>query len=218
MVVKRTALASVWRWMKRAFSGAREQALAGVGADLDEIAEHVVVLDAERADVGLGGVARLQAGDDAAALVAELARLVEVGAMAVADEAAVALQMRQVVGERRRRARRPAPPARAASAGARLGDLGRQRRRRRCASREPRGDGEPVADRGEVARAAAVERQARQRARRDRAPRRASSRMRSAPRGIGEHPGDRVEAAVDRRRDRSRARPGGAPGAARRRR
>jgi hypothetical protein len=59
VVVKRTWPASVWRWMKVALSGGANS-LSPCCADLDEIAEHVVVLDLERADAGLLGVARLQ--------------------------------------------------------------------------------------------------------------------------------------------------------------
>ena len=74
---------------------------AGVGGgDLDEIAEHVVVAHLQRFDAGRVGVTRLQPGDHLAAAVAELAMLVEIAIEAIADEAAVALVERQLVGER----------------------------------------------------------------------------------------------------------------------
>ncbi len=128
-----------------------EQRRRGIDADLDEIAEHVVVLDAERADIGIGGIARLQPGDHPAALVAELARLVEIAAVAVAHEAAVALQVRQVVAKRR------------ADGGDQRGRRGGERRHRfrdlvghlrPGADARGNGDahGEPLADRRQVAR------------------------------------------------------------------
>ncbi len=49
VVVKRTCPASVWRWMKVALSGARHQLVAVLRRHLDEIAEHVVVPDLQRA-------------------------------------------------------------------------------------------------------------------------------------------------------------------------
>ncbi len=68
--------------------------------DLDEIAENVVVADLERLNPGLGGVVRLHPGNHAAALVAELARLVELGVVAFGDKAAVAGQNWQFGDER----------------------------------------------------------------------------------------------------------------------
>ncbi len=82
-------------------AGACLERLRLAGGDLDEIAEHVVVPDLERADAALLRVARLQPGDDAPALVAKRARFVERRVVARAHEAAVALQKRKVVGERR---------------------------------------------------------------------------------------------------------------------
>ena len=154
------APAIVWRWMKRALCGGAEQSLGVIAADLDEIAEDIVVLDLQPADIGLGGVVALQAGDDPPAVVAQLPRLVEIGPAAVADEAAVALQMRQVVGER---------------GAERIGERGRSGAQGRNRARdfvgefvdgEATGDAggniEPVANGGEIARPAAVEGQARQ--------------------------------------------------------
>ena len=54
-----------------------QQFVAVLGGDLDEIAEHVVVADFQRADAGFLGIARLQRGDDAARFVAQGAHLVE---------------------------------------------------------------------------------------------------------------------------------------------
>src|SRR6185369_1130369 len=44
----------------------RQQFLAVLRRDVDEIAEHVVVTDLQRADSGPLGIAHLQGGDDAA--------------------------------------------------------------------------------------------------------------------------------------------------------
>ncbi len=87
--------------MKVALSGGGEQLVAVLRGHLDEIAEHVVVPDLQAAHAGRLGIARLQGGDDAARLVAQGARLVERRVVAVAHEAAVALEGRQFVGERR---------------------------------------------------------------------------------------------------------------------
>ena len=96
--------------MKRRVERCLEQRLALRLRRLDVIAEEVVVLDPELPDSRLVGVSRLHVGDDAAAFVAQAARFVESGERARAHEAAVALDQRQVVGERRgkiaRRARR----------------------------------------------------------------------------------------------------------------
>ena len=78
-----------------------QQLVAVLGGDLDEIAEHVVVPDLERADAGFLGIARLQGGDHAAGFVAQRARLVEARVVAFAHEAAVALEGGQFGGERR---------------------------------------------------------------------------------------------------------------------
>ncbi len=97
-MVKRMALAMVWRWMKRALASSPSvsgQALQR--GDLDEIAEHVVVLDLQRLDAGLFGILQLQAGDDPARLVAQRPHLVEFRMGAFAQEAAIALQQRQFV-------------------------------------------------------------------------------------------------------------------------
>ena len=67
------------------------QAARMVSADLDEIAEHVVVPDLQGFDAGRVGVAALQAGDEMPAAVAEVSLLVEIGAELFSDEAAVAL-------------------------------------------------------------------------------------------------------------------------------
>ena len=56
-VVKRVALAIVWRWMKPAV---RRQLLRMRRRRLDVVAEHVVVPDLERGDAGLAAIARLQ--------------------------------------------------------------------------------------------------------------------------------------------------------------
>ena len=78
----------------------REQLVAVLRGDLDEIAEHVVVPDLQALDAGVLGVARLQRGDHPARFVAQGPRLVERPVVAVAHEAAVALEGGQFVGER----------------------------------------------------------------------------------------------------------------------
>ncbi len=213
VVVKRTWPASVWRWMKVALSGAAHQLLAVLRGHLDEIAEHVVVPDLQRAHAGLVGVARLQRGDHPARFVAQRARLVERGVVAGAHEAAVALEQRQFVGERRRqlgcdRGIGPAQRRRSAaaiSAGSVASAVERVGEARRCR--------DAVADGGEVARAAAADHQPRQRARQigrrlaaARARRRAASRR---PRTARPR-----RAAARSRPGRSAARPAAAPAAA----
>ena len=149
--------------MKVALSGAREQLLAVLRGDLDEVAQHVVVAHLERADAGLVRVARLQRRHHAARFIAQRAGLVERAVVAGAHEAAVALQIRQIVGKRRRE-RRDDGIVRRRERTRRLGDFvgrfqcgeaARQLLRRR----------EPVADRRKIARAAALKHQPRQRAR-----------------------------------------------------
>src|SRR3974390_3937616 len=68
--------------------------------DVDEITEYVVVPDLQRTDAGLLGIACLQRGDHAARFVAQCAGLVESGVVTFPDEAAIALEQRQFVGER----------------------------------------------------------------------------------------------------------------------
>ena len=87
--------------MKVAFHGGAHQLVAVLGGDLDEIAQHIVVPDFQRLDLGVLGVARLQRGNDAARFVAQRPRLVERLVIMRGDEAAVAAQQRQLVGERR---------------------------------------------------------------------------------------------------------------------
>ena len=106
--------------------------------------------------------------------------------------------MRQVVGERRADGGDKIG-GRGGERGDRLGDLGRNIRR----GADPRGDGdalgETLADGGEIARAAAIERQARQGAGKiGRGGKGGADGL--TPAGIGKHPGDRIEAPGDDRR------------------
>ncbi len=78
----------------------RHQLVAVLRRDLDEIAEHVVVPDLEALDAGLVGVARLHRGYHEARGVAQIACFVEGGLVALANEAAVALDQRQLLVER----------------------------------------------------------------------------------------------------------------------
>ena len=171
----------------------RQEAFGVVGADLDEIAEHVVVLDLQTANLGLAGVARLQAGNHPAALVAEPPRLVELGVVAVADEAAVALQMRQIWPERGGEGF-DQPGRRRGDGGRRRGDLLGEGAVQPAG--DPPGGGETVADGGEIARAAAVEGEPRQRPGEVGRGGEVAAEPLSEP-GVGEHEGDRVEAAGD---------------------
>ena len=63
---------------------------------LDEVAEHVVVLDLQPGDAGRLGIARLHPGDQPAAVVAQRAQFVQGGIVARRDEAAVAGQQRRL--------------------------------------------------------------------------------------------------------------------------
>ena len=89
MVVKRT-------WPAESLAvdecGRSHQPLAVLGRHLDEIAEHIVVLDLEDADAGFFGVARLQCGNDTAGFIAQRTRFVERCVVALAHESAIALE------------------------------------------------------------------------------------------------------------------------------
>src|SRR5262245_40281 len=78
------------------------QAFAVLRGHFHKIAKHIVVLDFENANTGVLGVARLQRRYDAARFIAQRAGLVEELVIALADEAAVALESRQLGGECRR--------------------------------------------------------------------------------------------------------------------
>ena len=141
-----------------------EKLVAVLRGDVDEIAEHVVVPDFERPHAGRLGVAHLQRGDDAARLIAQRARLVERRLVSGADETAVAAERRQFVGQRSRQFGgdgRIGPAQRRD----RFGDIARHlRQRREPGGKFHRGEN-PVTDRGEIARAAAADHDARQRPR-----------------------------------------------------
>ena len=68
--------------------------------DFDEIAEHIVVPDLQSLDAGFIRIACLHRGDDEPRRVAQAACLVERRVIAFAHEAAVALDQRQLVGQR----------------------------------------------------------------------------------------------------------------------
>ena len=142
----------------------RHQLVAVLRRHLDEIAEHVVVADLERLDAGILGVARLHRGDDEAGGVAQIPALVERGLIAFADEAAVALDQRQLFGECAFEFAREV----ARGTAQRL-HHGHDFRRRRFELREPRqrriGSEDAVAQARKIARAAASDRQPRQGAR-----------------------------------------------------
>ena len=77
----------------------RHQLVGVLRRDIDEISQHVVVPDFQRADIALLRVARLQRGDHPAQFVAQCARVVERFVIPRPDEAAVALERGQLVGE-----------------------------------------------------------------------------------------------------------------------
>ena len=141
----------------------RHQLFALRPRHLDEIAEHVVVLDLERANAGLLGVARLQARDHPARGVAQFARFIQILIVARAHEAAGAFRQRQLVGKRIFEF----GGERGFDRGKSGGGLGKLRRgfRLRENLRELRRERETVADSGKIARAAAGKRQAGKRAR-----------------------------------------------------
>ena len=141
-----------------------EKFLAVLRGDVDEIAEHIVVPDLQRLHAGRFGVAHLQRGDDAARFVAQRARFVERRLVAAADETAVAAERRQFVGQRARQFGGDGGIG-AAQRRDGFGDIARHVRQRR----EPRGKfhrgANPVTNRGEIARPAAADHDARQGAR-----------------------------------------------------
>ena len=104
-----------------------------VGGHLDVVAEHIVVPDLQRADAGLLDQVALHAGDDPARLVAQRPHLVELGVVARAHEAAVALQQRQFVGERRVEMRGEVARQRARAPRSAAASSGGQRRARQAA-------------------------------------------------------------------------------------
>ena len=171
---------------------------AGIGGgDLDEIAEHVVVAHLQRFDAGRVGVARLQPGDHLAAAVSELAMLIEIAVKTIADEAAVALVQRQLVGERRVKdlldvlGHRFEPRCDSIELlrQAEAGGTGEMR-----GKRSGRGDG--IAHRAEIARTATGKRKPRQRPRQVRRAFQLLAQRLPQPRLAGEI-GDGVETRID---------------------
>ena len=79
----------------------RDQLVGVRRRHFDEVAEHRVVLDAERVDAGVLAVARFELRDHAAGFVAQLAHLIEGGMRALGDEAAVAREERRLGDEKR---------------------------------------------------------------------------------------------------------------------
>ena len=69
-----------------------QEILADSLRDFDEVAEHVIVLDAQRPAARVGGVAGLERGDEAARVLPQRASLVEGGVEARPHEAAVAFE------------------------------------------------------------------------------------------------------------------------------
>ena len=105
-------------------------------------------------------VLRLQPGHHAAAVLLQAARLVELWPEALAHEAAVALQVRRIVDERRRQQRLAASPSTARELAGDAAQLLRQAHAGTFASQQlgaARRRGEPIAHRREIARRAAPE-------------------------------------------------------------
>ena len=73
----------------------------GAGAHLDEIAEHLIVLDFQRLDAGPRRVGRLQLGEHDLGIGGELAQLVKVGVVARRDEAAIAREIGEAFAKSR---------------------------------------------------------------------------------------------------------------------
>ena len=73
----------------------------GAGAHLDEIAEHLIVLDFQRLDAGLRRVGRLQLREHHLGIGRELAQFVERRVVAASDEAAIAREIGKVIAKRR---------------------------------------------------------------------------------------------------------------------
>ena len=124
--------------------------------DVDEVAQHIIVPDLQRADAGGFGVAHLQRGNDAAGFVAQRTRFVEHRFVAAAHEAAVAAERRQFIAERPRQlggngAIRTAQPF------DRLFEVAGNCSERRQPSRKFRRGENAVADSGKIARSAAAD-------------------------------------------------------------
>ncbi len=177
--------------------------LADRRRDLDEEAEEIVVLDLEGADLRGLGVAGLEPGHDPAGVVAQLARFVEREIVAGPDEAAVAREKRQVLAEcgSEAQAERGIDPARGACG---VGEVRRQIGLFEQPGRERGGGREAVAQRREVAWAAAPEAQPRQGARHVGGPLQHGPDL-AAPPPILDPEGDRVEPLSDRDRIGQRA-------------
>ena len=132
--------------------------LGVAGGGLDEVAEHVVVADLQGIDAALADVLALQLGDDAAALVAQAAGFVELLVEARGDEFAVAGEERRFVDQRLAETSDEGGMAAEGVAGG--GEDLRNVAVKGLA--QALGLGEAVAEGGEVAGAAAVEREARE--------------------------------------------------------
>ena len=140
--------------------GRGEHLLRMGGGGLDEIPQHVVVLDLQRLHPGIGDVIRLQLGDHAAPLVPERSGRVEIGVMPGRDEAAIPRLNRRFGDQRgvQHVAQGLVPKA----AGSRLSqDIGQVRLRQAVGDRG--GLRQTVTKCGQIARSAAVQRQTRQR-------------------------------------------------------
>ena len=139
--------------------GARQHLLGMGRGGFDEIAQHVVVPDLERADPGFGGVLGLHAGDHAAPLVAQAPCLVEAGVEALRDEAAVACEVRRLGHQCRveQRVKRLEPGQRRKRLAEKPGDRGA-----RAEAGQRLGLGQRLAHGGKVAGAAPLEAQPRQ--------------------------------------------------------
>ena len=106
----------VWRCRKVADSGSLISGLARAGRHLDVVAQDIVVPHLQRLDAGRRRHTWPRARPSPCGCRREAARLVEVGAVAGAHEAAVAAQMRRLIDEGAREQRFSSPDARRSGA------------------------------------------------------------------------------------------------------
>ena len=218
-VVKRMALAMVWRWMKVARCGSSSSLPPCAGRHLDEIAEDAVVPDLQRLDVGLVDEPRLQRRDHGArfgrerALGIELARRSPLRRSRHRGRAAAARRRwraSKFVRQRLRRSARVSRRSRSSSAGSSV-DARQMRRPRSPAA----ATAAPMARRSRgPPRSSARRVSARVRSGTDLSVGRAAA---SVSDGVGAERLDRIEPRIDRARHRAAARRGAGPAGASRR-
>src|SRR5215472_3813787 len=171
------------------------QLFAVLRRNINEIAEHIVVPDFQRANAGGFGVAHLQARDHAPRFVAQRARPIERRCVAGADKAAVAPQMWQLVSEHLAQFLGERGVA-LAQLLCDFRDIARQVGQARESRREVRRGKDAVANGAEIARPAAADDDTRQCARQIRCAFEPRAQI-AARRGIGGECRHRVEPMTD---------------------